>query len=135
MAHFAQLNEDDVVVFVTPLDNKFLLDSTGSEQESNGIDYLKNQFGSNTKWVQTSYHHNFRGVYAGLGFQYNRETDRFEAPKPRQFPSWVWDEGRKVWRPPVSRPGLSPEQYDQGFMPQWDEETISWKIIQGPPTF
>lgn len=135
MAHFAQLDENDVVVFVTPLPNEELYDENGIEQEQNGINYLKAQFGQDTKWVQTSYNHKFRNVYAGLGFQYDRENDVFLPPKPREFPSWIWDDGRKAWRPPVPRPGLSPEQYEQGYIPQWDEATVSWTIVEGPPTF
>ena len=55
MGHFAQLNEDNIVIQVIVLDNnKF------NDDEETGIQYLKNMFGDNTVWKQTSYNNNLR---------------------------------------------------------------------------
>ena len=135
MAHFAQVNERNEVIYVTPLDNKILYDENGVEVEQKGIDYLKSVHGEDTRWVQTSYNHNFRNVYAGLNMIYDEKEDKFIPPKPRDLPSWVWDDGRKSWRPPIPRPGLSPEQYEAGFIPHWDEQNQRWNITQGPPVW
>ena len=133
MAHFAQLNQNNEVIYVTPLNNSYLIDENGFEKEQKGIDYLKSVHGEDTIWVQTSYNNKFRNVYAGPGFKYDPKEDIFIPPRPKDLPSWVWNYGVKAWRPPVPRPGLSPEQYEQGYIPIWDEETVSWKIAEGPP--
>lgn len=135
MAHFAQLNENNEVIYVTPLNNSYLIDENGFESEQKGIDYLKSVHGEETVWVQTSYNNKFRNVYAGSGFKYDPEKDEFIPPRPKDLPSWVWNDGVKAWRPPIPRPGLAPEQYEQGYIPIWDEETTSWIIKKGPPVW
>jgi len=69
------------------------------------------------RWIQTSYNHNIRKQYAGIGFTYNSNADVFVAPQP--FPSWTLDENHD-WQAPVPMPEGS--YY-------WDEETLSWKEI------
>ena len=55
MAHFAELNEDNVVLRVTVIHNNEMLDEDGNEQESNGVEFLQSLFGEDTIWKQCSY--------------------------------------------------------------------------------
>ena len=109
MAHFAEIDQNNVVVRVLVVDN-FL--------EQRGEDFLANDLGLGGRWVQTSYNNNFRKQFAGIGFIYNEEADVFIAPKP--FNSWILDENYD-WQAPVARPG---ERY------RWDEESLSWVNVE-----
>ena len=86
MAHFAKLNENNIVLEVLVVKNEVILDENNNENEQKGIDFLKNVTG-HEKWKQTSYNHNFRNCYAGLGYLYDDQNDRFIEPKP--FNSWI----------------------------------------------
>jgi len=85
MAHFAQIDENNVVVNVTKIENTLIQDGDLIEQESIGVEYLQRLFGG--RWVQTSYNNNFRKCFAGIGFYYNEDLDVFVPPKP--FDSWL----------------------------------------------
>jgi hypothetical protein len=78
MAHFAQLDENNIVTNVIVVHNNELLDDLGYESEKKGIDFCVTHFGG--RWVQTSYNSNFRGVYAGIGYRYDETLDEFVAP-------------------------------------------------------
>ena len=67
MAHFAELDSNNVVLQVIVVDNDNTHDENGVEQEELGIAYCKSLFGQDTKWIQTSYNSNFRGAFAGIG--------------------------------------------------------------------
>ena len=71
MSHWAEVNENNVVVRVTVGDNN---DPNGDE----GLKWLQDNLGGN--WIQTSYNANFRGKYAGIGDFYFSEFDRFVFP-------------------------------------------------------
>ena len=60
MAHFAQLDDNNIVVTVIVINNNELLDQDGNEIEQKGIDFCKSLYGQDTNWVQTSYNGNFR---------------------------------------------------------------------------
>ena len=64
MAHFAQLDDNNVVINIIVVHNNELLDQDGNEVEQKGIDFCKSLFGQDTEWVQTSYNGNFRKNYA-----------------------------------------------------------------------
>ena len=87
MAHFAQLDENNVVTQVIVVSNDELIDN-GMESEAKGIAFCQSLFGADTRWVQTSYNDKLRGVYAGIGFTYDAEKDVFVAPeiKPITLP-------------------------------------------------
>lgn len=78
MAHFAQINNDNIVTNVIVVDNNELLDGKGKEFEWKGIEFCVSHFGG--RWVQTSYNATFRGVYAGIGYTYDETLDVFIAP-------------------------------------------------------
>jgi len=77
MAHFAQLDDNNIVTQVIVVNNSDLEDSNGVEQEAIGITFCTNLFGAHTRWKQTSYNGNFRGRYAGIGMKYDKELDEF----------------------------------------------------------
>jgi hypothetical protein len=79
MAHFAKLDENNVVTQVIVVSNDVLIDN-GDEREELGVQFCQNLFGG--RWVQTSYNASFRGVFAGIGFTYDEAKDEFIAPPP-----------------------------------------------------
>jgi hypothetical protein len=115
MAHFAQLNEDNIVTQVIVVHNNELLDENGVEQESKGHQFCTNLLGGN--WVQTSYNATFRKNYAGIGFAYDSGRNAFIPPKP--YPSWVLNEDSCQWEAPVAYP-------TDGKTYTWDEENTAW---------
>jgi hypothetical protein len=80
MAHFAKLDNDNIVLEVHAVHNNELLDENGQESEAKGIEFLVNWSGGYTNWKQTSYNGNFRGKYAGVGDTYDTQNDVFVAP-------------------------------------------------------
>ena len=78
MAHFAQLDENNIVTQVIVVNNSELLDENGNESEAEGIAFCQSLFGGN--WKQTSYNANFRKNYAGIGFTYDPVADEFNPP-------------------------------------------------------
>ena len=80
MAHFARLGDRNIVVEVLVIADSDCIDENGDESEAVGIAYCKSLFGSNSKWVQTSYTGRIRGVYASVGFCYDETNDIFFDP-------------------------------------------------------
>jgi hypothetical protein len=117
MAHFAKIDENNVVLEVIVVHNNELIDETGNENESKGVAFCKSLFGWNTNWVQTSYNGNIRKNYAGIGYTYDASRDAFIAPQP--FSSWVLNENNCIWEAPTPKP-------DDGKFYRWDEATTSW---------
>ena len=88
MAHFAELDANNVVLRVIVIDTKDNSDANGVEKEHIGAAFCERLFAGT--WKQTSYNHNFRKRYAGIGFTYNEKLDAFIPPKP--YSSWVLNE-------------------------------------------
>lgn len=107
MAHFAELDENNIVQRVLVTDNDY---------PGEGYEWLMETFGG--RWVQTSYNATIRKNFASIGFVYDETLDAFIAPKP--FESWILNEDTCIWEPPVAQP--------EGVF-VWDEETISWKEV------
>lgn len=82
MAHFARLDENNVVIAVHVVHNNELATDTEVViedgfvkeklvlSEEKGIQFLKGLYGADTRWAQTSYNNKFRGQYAGIGFTF-----------------------------------------------------------------
>jgi hypothetical protein len=98
MAHFAELDANNLVLRVIVVGNEMLLED-GQESEAKGIAFCKQLFGENTHWMQTSYNGNKRKNYAGIGYTYDLNRDAFIPPKPDED-GWVLDEELCVWRNP-----------------------------------
>lgn len=118
MAHFAELNIDNIVIRVLVVNNDQLLDASGIENEQAGIGFLQGIFGADTRWVQTSYNANFRKNYAGIGYTYDQTRDAFIAPNT--FPSWTLDDVTCQWTPPVPYP-------QDGKYYIWNEKVGYWE--------
>ena len=116
MAHFAQLDENNVVTQVIVVANEKLL-FDGVENETKGFMFCKSLLGDDTRWVQTSYNATIRKNYAGIGFLYDPVADHFFAPQP--YPSWTLDADAQ-WQAPTAMP------VEEGKVFTWDEPTLSW---------
>jgi len=115
MAHFAQLNEENLVTQVIVVANQDTADQDGVENEAIGIEFCTNLLGG--KWVQTSYNGNIRKNYAGIGYKYDADLDAFIPPQP--FASWTLNNETAQWEAPTPYP-TDDKRYT------WDEETTSW---------
>ena len=122
MAHFAQLDEDNVVTQVIVVANEELI-LDGVESEVKGVIFCKSLFGEDTKWVQTSYNATIRKNYAGIGFKYDNALDAFIAPKP--FDSWTLDEDTAQWEAPTPYP-------TDGKIYYWSEDDLTWLEVPTP---
>ena len=114
MAHFAEIDSNNVVKQVIVINNEELLDN-GIESEAKGIAFCKSLFGG--EWIQTSYNGNQRVRFAGIGYTYNTERDAFIEPKP--FPSWKLSNIDSSWKAPVAYP-------TDGKRYQWNENNQQW---------
>ena len=123
MAHFAELDQDNIVTRVIVVSNADMIDTNGDEQESLGIAVCQQVCGADTRWVQTSYNNNFRKKYAGIGDKFDALADVFYRPVA-PFPSWTLDE-QFDWQPPTAMPS-------DGKFYNWDEATLSWVEIEAP---
>lgn len=136
MAHYAELNQNNEVIYVAYMDNEIITDENGNEVEELGIQHLHTHHGAERKWVRTSYRGNFRNKYAGLGDTYREDLDMFISPSP--YPSWILNETTGQWEAPVTQPELTQEEIDGGYFYSWDEEaynsdnTTGWTLIQLP---
>ncbi len=118
MAHFAEIDENNIVVRVIVADQEFI--------DSGAVGDPKN-------WIQTSYNTDggehakggapMRMNYAGVGFTYDKGKDAFIPPKPWRFPSYILDDKTCKWKPPVEYP-TDGKKYD------WDEEKINWILAE-----
>jgi len=96
MAHFAELDENNVVTSVAVVANEVLL-VDGVEVESNGIDLMESITG-HRRWVQTSYSGKFRLNYAGIGYLWRDDLQGFVPPCPGE--GWTLDEATGTWVEP-----------------------------------
>jgi len=121
MAHFAEIDANNIVVRVIVVSNADTSDASGVEKEHIGAAFCERLLGG--VWKQTSYNGNFRKNYAGIGYSYDANRNAFIPPKP--FNSWVLNETTCTWDSPVPMPedagtGDPPKRY------MWDEETVNW---------
>tara|TARA_R100001443_G_scaffold110973_2_gene123411 strand:- start:1249 stop:1692 length:444 start_codon:yes stop_codon:yes gene_type:complete len=130
MAHFAQLDGNNVVTQVIVVSNDDTSDSNGVEVESIGVAFCQKLLGGETNWKQTSYNNTIRGNYAGIGYTYMSNvatlgvgaTDIFINQKPHA--SWTISATAAQWEPP-STPGAAPaltsDQQAAGSYYVWNE--------------
>ena len=116
MAHYARLNDNNIVEQVIVIDNE------NEPTEAAGIAYCQNLFGGGV-FKKTSYNGTIRKNFAGIGYSYDIIRDAFIAPKP--YASWVLDEATCLWSAPTPMP-------TDGKMYTWDEASTSWTEIVLP---
>ena len=127
MAHFAQLDENNVVTQVIVVSNDDTSDSNGTETESIGVAFCQKLLGADTNWKQTSYNGNMRGNYAGIGYTYMSNvatlgvgsTDIFISQQP--YASWTISTSAAQWEAPITQPTLTDEQVAAMSYYTWDE--------------
>lgn len=124
MAHFAKVRDGivvDVIVAEPEFFDTFVDETAGT-------------------WIQTSYntrlgiHYEEDGVtpsadqskalrynYAGIGYNYDAETDAFYAPQP--YPSWTLNTDNYGWYPPTPYP-------EDGQKYKWNEDTLAWELAE-----
>jgi hypothetical protein len=110
MSHFAELDENNIVLRVLVGDNNL---------PNEGYDWFVENLGGT--WVQTSYNGTIRKNFAGTGYRYDEELDAFIEPQP--FESWTLNTQTARW--------MSPTPYPQdGRIYKWDEENLNWKEVE-----
>lgn len=138
MAHFAQINENNIVLQVIVVEQDVI--DTGL-------------FGDPATWIQTSYNtcagiHIQGGTpvrknYAGIGYTYDEQRDAFIPPKPyreievsenfvrvEHYESWQLDEDTCQWVPPIPMPtrgGGNVLEADEYY--EWNEDSLCWDAI------
>lgn len=118
MAHYAELDENNIVLRVIP-----------GIDESQGDGEKIYQSVSKKVWKRTSYNtignkHMFGGTpfrknYAGVGFYYDAVRDAFIPPKP--FNAWILNEDTCMWEPPIPYP-------EDGESYVWDDFLGAWRL-------
>ena len=106
MAHFAELDENNIVLRVIVVSD---------EHEADGANWCNNLLGG--RWIQTSYNNRIRKRYAGIEYSYNEDLDAFIPPKP--YSSWVLNTETADWEAPIPYP-------TDGNDYIWDEENLEW---------
>ena len=140
MAHFAKIGLNGKVIGVHKIHNNEMKDANGVEKADIGINFLTALHGW-AEWRQTSY--NTRGGvhlkggtplrknYAGKGWIYDEDRDAF-IPARSPYPSWVFNEDKCLYDPPISYP-------DDGQRYFWKEEahqadnTAGWQLADTAP--
>ena len=106
MAHWAELDENNIVLRVTVGDNN---------DPDEGYQWLIDNLGGT--WVKTSYNATIRKNFAGIGFTYDAELDAFIPPQP--YASCILDEETCRWEAPTPYP-------TDGGEYAWDEDEQDW---------
>lgn len=131
MAHFAQIDSNNIVLQVIRVNNSI----TDSD------DIFTGNLGLSGTWIQTSY--NTRGGvhyapntntpddgtpirknYASIGYTYDSVRDAFIAPQP--YPSWTLGNDTCLWSPPSAYP-------TDGNPYIWNETTLTWDLRPPSP--
>ena len=113
MAHFAELDNNNIVLRVIVVGDEDTADEDGNEVEAIGIAFCENLLGGT--WIQTSYNDNIRKQFAGIGATYAANLNIFIKLQPS--PSWSLDDNY-AWQPPTPMP--------EGHYWGWDEDSTSW---------
>lgn len=124
MAHFAQLDSNNIVIQVITINNN------DAPDEITGVAFCQSLFGIKTVWKQTSYntYENkhilggapFRKNYAFINHIYDETRDAFYAPSP--FPSWKLNEDTCIWEAPTPMPA-------DGKTYEWVEADLNWQVV------
>jgi hypothetical protein len=138
MAHFAKIDENNLVINVVTLNDSDMLDSENNPSETVGQNYLQthNNWPSNL-WIQTSYNTKenkhllggtpFRGNYAVVGGTWDNVNNIFLPEKP--YSSWVKNTTEARWQSPIGdAPALTDEQLTAASYYAWDESNQNWVL-------
>jgi len=141
MAHFAKVEEKQdptgftsdthlivTEVYVVANDIPTAAGPLGeNDMHVDGETWCNNRWGGS--WKQTSYNNNFRGLYAGLGYRWNPDINRFVPPQP--YSSWTYNSSTHEWDAPVTYPAAYQFTNDAGethyYCAIWSEENLRWE--------
>ena len=127
MAHFAQLDANNVVLQVVVIDNNVVDNLPFPDSQPLGAAFCQSLFGADTVWEQTSYNANFRNVYAGIGYTFDPNVQPYGAfVPPNPYPSWTYNPTTGMWDPPIPMPTVP-----DGYHAVWDEFGHEWDIVLG----
>lgn len=133
MAHFALLNEKNIVINIIKVDNDSILDPDNKENEKIGITFCDSLIQG--KWIQCSWNSTFRNKFPSINTTiYDSELDAFIDIQP--FPSWTFDKKKFQWQSPIEN---KYEEYIKkyssiGAFAFWDEPEKKW-IYYGPKIY
>ena len=156
MAYFAKLDENNIVTQVVGVKNDVLLDENKVEQESKGIEFLRNLYNEQSAvWKQTSFNthggvHKLGGTplrknFAGIGMKYDESVDAFyfvnyTSNTGEVYNNWILNTTTYQWEPPTPMP----ETYDDGNTAtnpetgevinirdayNWNDSTSTWEKV------
>jgi hypothetical protein len=121
MAHFAQIDDDSIVVQVLVVDDSMV---------ERGQEFLAEDLGLGGTWIQTSYN-TFGGIhlngetplrknFANIGYIYDPVRDAFYQKQP--FNSWTLNDDTCIWEAPLEKPNDN-KSYE------WSESNMNWVEI------
>jgi hypothetical protein len=128
MAHFAELDQLNRVIRTVVACNDDIANN-GGEQSEQAAEHFKTVCPlspAGIKYVQTSYNHNFRGHFAGIGMIFREDLNMFIDPQP--YASWTLD-AKGNWNAPVPKPETYTQYGDIRDMYKWDEENQTWVLV------
>jgi len=142
MAHFAQVDENNIVIQVIVADQEFIDALVAMENPPvvEGEEPVEDKKPT-TRWIQTSYNTRhgvhakggtpLRANYAGVGYIYDEENDVFYEPKPAKNPSFILT-GHPEWKWtfPIPKPKA---KLPEGERYIWVEESLSWIVWKPEP--
>ena len=129
MAHYALINEDNIVVqVITGVDEDITqIDTDGTQ--IGGTAEAWEAFYASRPWFnglickRTSYNNNIRANFAGIGYKYDKDFDVFIPPQP--FPSWKLNYTIYQWEAPIPKP----DDVDD-YIWKWSEINKEWIQIK-----
>ena len=124
MAHFAELDSNNIVIRVVVISNEDV-DANGGDLSTEAETFVATvvpHSENGVAWKQTSYNDNFRKLFAGAGIIYDASKDKFLAPQP--YPSWYLD-SNDDWESPVTFPNTT-DINGMRANAEWDEDNQRW---------
>jgi hypothetical protein len=132
LAHFAKIDENNIVTQVIVVANEDTTDTNGVEVEEIGVAFCKKLLGAETNWKQTSYNNNFRVRYAGTGYNSYNAGSQCISCAPSPLESWVLVEATADWESPEGpAPTLTEAQVEARSFYRWNEEELEW-VLETP---
>lgn len=122
MAHFAKLDENNIVLEVIVVNNDAL---DPNNEEISGIEFLTEWSGGHSNWKQTSYNGNIRANFASIGYTYDSDFNVFISPRP--YLSWKLNYTTCQWEAPVVKP-----EDIEGYIWRWSEINKEWIQVAIP---
>lgn len=148
MAHFAKLNDSNVVLNIEVVDDANTTNDSNVEDEATGVAFLTDISGW-TNWKKCSRNTSagvyydvdskgnftnqssdqskaYRKNFPGIGWIYDSGKDAFVEPQP--FASWTLNNTTCLYNPPVAFPSVT-EKNDKAYVIQWDEPNTRWLSV------